>query len=125
MGGRETGRVLCRFQVPGAEGCVYTQKGDIYMQSCARWDVYICKKPARFGGELSSCAGAEEGAAWWCLWIYPVPAPCRHRARSWFSITAPSPVGTRGREPAAKFALLPLVKGLLTRVLICSVIDHA
>ncbi|XP_039354174.1 C-type lectin domain family 7 member A-like isoform X1 [Mauremys reevesii] len=38
------------FQVPGAEGCAYMQKGDIRTQSCAKWEVYICEKPAKFGG---------------------------------------------------------------------------
>ncbi|XP_074818168.1 C-type lectin domain family 9 member A-like [Natator depressus] len=37
------------FQVPGAAGCVYMQEGDIHMQSCTKWEVNICKKPARFG----------------------------------------------------------------------------
>ncbi|KAG6922074.1 oxidized low-density lipoprotein receptor 1-like [Chelydra serpentina] len=38
------------FRVPGAEGCVYIMKGDIHTQSCAKWEICICEKPARFGG---------------------------------------------------------------------------
>ncbi|XP_073185078.1 natural killer cells antigen CD94-like isoform X5 [Lepidochelys kempii] len=38
------------FRVQGAEGCAYIQKGDIRLQSCTKREVYICEKPAKFGG---------------------------------------------------------------------------
>ncbi|XP_074864235.1 natural killer cells antigen CD94-like [Carettochelys insculpta] len=38
------------FQVTGVEGCVYMEKGNLRRQSCAKREVYICKKPSKFGG---------------------------------------------------------------------------
>ncbi|XP_075775040.1 natural killer cells antigen CD94-like [Pelodiscus sinensis] len=38
------------FQVSGAKGCVYIQKEKFYPQSCAKRDLYICEKLAKFGG---------------------------------------------------------------------------